>query len=148
MIIRTRAPRNKAEWEDYYDLRYRILRAPLDQPRGSEKNEGDETGQHFASYRGKSLLAIARLDQAEHQIAQVRFLAVETEEQGKSYGSMIMEATERVAMRRGDEKMIVNARENAVDFYLDLGYSVIEKSHLLFGVLQHYLMEKKLDYST
>ncbi len=144
MIVKIRAPRTKSEWENYYDLRYRMLRAPLGKPRGSERNPEDISGEHFAVYSKGKLRAIARLDQAESKIAQVRFVAVENESQGKGYGRILMVQTERVAMKRGDKKMILHARENAVDFYLDLGYSVIEKSHLLFGVLQHYLMEKKL----
>ena len=142
MIIKT--PETEKEWEHYYDLRYRVLRQPLDQPRGSEKNEGDLTGIHFALYDSGQLKAIARLDHSGPAIAQVRFVAVESDQQGSGYGRMIMEATEEEAKRRGDQKMILHARDYAVAFYLKLGYKVIEPSHKLFGVLQHYLMEKQL----
>ena len=50
MEIEIRLPKTEDEWEDYYDLRYRVLRQPLNQPRGSEKNDGDEDGIHFALY--------------------------------------------------------------------------------------------------
>jgi predicted GNAT family N-acyltransferase len=144
MGIEIRTPKTKVEWEAYYDLRYRILREPLDQPRGSERNEGDATGEHFALYDNSALKAIARLDHSGEQIAQVRFVAVEGNEQGRGYGRLIMEATELKAKERGDTKMILHARDYAVDFYLRLGYTLIEPSHKLFGVLQHYLMEKEL----
>jgi predicted GNAT family N-acyltransferase len=142
MGIEIRTPQTEKEWEAYYDLRYRILREPLDQPRGSERNDGDETGEHFALYDNSVLKAIARLDHSGEQIAQVRFVAVEGNQQGMGYGRLIMEATEKRAKERGDEKMILHARDYAVDFYLRLGYTLIEPSHKLFGVLQHYLMEK------
>jgi predicted GNAT family N-acyltransferase len=142
-MIKIRCPKTDKEWEAYYDLRYRILRAPLDKPRGSERNEMDATGIHFALYDGDSLKAIARLDQASIGIAQVRFVAVENHSRGKGYGRKIMEATEEAAISRGDTKMILQARDYSVDFYLKLNYGVLEKSHLLFGVLQHYLMEKR-----
>ena len=144
MKIGIREPQTEAEWENYFDLRYRVLRAPLNQPLGSEKNEGDSTGVHFALYENGILKAIARLDQAEPKIAQVRFVAVESNVQGKGYGKAIMLATEKAASDRGDSKMILHARDYAVDFYLKLDYRIIEKSYLLFDVLQHYLMEKKL----
>jgi GNAT superfamily N-acetyltransferase len=144
MGIAIRTPQTEEEWEAYYDLRYRILREPLDQPRGSERNEGDATGEHFALYDNSVLKAIARLDHSGEQIAQVRFVAVERHEQGRGYGRLIMEATELKAKERGDTKMILHARDYAVDFYLRLGYTLIEPSHKLFGVLQHYLMEKEL----
>jgi GNAT superfamily N-acetyltransferase len=144
MGIVIKAPQTAKEWEDYYDLRYRVLREPLGQPLGSERNEGDETGIHFALYEDGILKAIGRLDESGEKIAQVRFVAVETEQQGSGYGRMIMVATEEVARRRGDLKMILHARDYAVDFYLKLGYTLIEPSHKLFGILQHFLMEKKL----
>lgn len=144
MKIEIRSPQTTSEWADYFDLRYRILRAPLNQPLGSEKNDGDSTGIHFALYEDDVLKAIARLDQSEKSISQVRFVAVEKNAQGKGYGKSIMLATEKAAKERGDDKMILHARDYAVDFYLKLNYEVIEKSYLLFDVLQHYLMEKKL----
>jgi predicted GNAT family N-acyltransferase len=144
MDIEIRTPRTNEEWEQYYDLRYRILRAPLNQPRGSEQNEGDLTGQHFALFENKELMAIARLDQSSVKITQVRFVAVESALQGRGYGKLIMDATEKQAKIDGNEKMILHARDYAVDFYLRLNYTVIEKSYKLFDVLQHYLMQKEL----
>ncbi len=144
MEIEIRSPKTAQEWDDYFDLRYRILRKPLNQAIGSERNDGDETGQHFALYDNQKLVAIARLDQSEPKIAQVRFVAVEHETQGKGYGKMIMEATEKKAKSSGNEKMILHARDYAVIFYEKLNYRLIEKSYKLFDVLQHYLMEKEL----
>jgi predicted GNAT family N-acyltransferase len=144
MSITIRTPETKQEWDEYYDLRYRILRAPLDQPRGSEKNDGDATGVHFALYENDVLKAIARMDRADKYSAQVRFVAVEENSQGKGFGRLIMEATEHAAKERGDTKMILQARDYAVDFYLRLNYEVVEKSHVLFGVLQHFLMKKSI----
>ncbi|MFK7783719.1 MAG: GNAT family N-acetyltransferase [Crocinitomicaceae bacterium] len=143
MSIAVRTPITAKEWDDYYDLRYRILRAPLDQPRGSEKNDGDASGVHFALYENDVLKAIARMDKAD-STTQVRFVAVEEKSRGKGYGKLIMEATEKAAKERGDIEMVLHARDYAVDFYLKLNYQMIEKSHLLFGVLQHYKMSKTL----
>ncbi|MBU2020264.1 MAG: GNAT family N-acetyltransferase [Bacteroidetes bacterium] len=144
MEIEIRIPRTEDEWEDYYDLRYRVLRAPLNQPVGSEKNEGDETGIHFALYEDKDLKAIARLDEVDMDTAQVRFVAVEENEQGKGYGKLIMYAVEREAYEKLYRKMILHARDYAVDFYLKLDYKIIEPSYKLFDVLQHFKMEKEL----
>jgi predicted GNAT family N-acyltransferase len=142
MGIEIRSPKSSKEWDAYYDLRYRILREPLNQPRGSERNEGDETGEHFALFEDCVIKAIARLDNSGEKVGQVRFVAVDSNLQGKGYGRLIMEATEKTSIERGDQKMILHARDYAVDFYLKLGYTLIEPSHKLFGVLQHYLMEK------
>jgi GNAT superfamily N-acetyltransferase len=144
MEIEIRSPQTALEWEEYYDLRFRILRLPWNQPRGSERNEGDQTGIHLALHESDKIKAIARLDISGEREAQVRFVAVELSEQRKGFGRLIMEAAEKIARDRGDQKMILHARENAVDFYKSLDYKIIEKSHLLFGKIQHLLMEKDL----
>lgn len=143
-MVEIRAPRTADEWETYFDLRYRILRQPLNQPKGSEKNDGDATGIHFALYENGQLLAIARLDHTETEVAQVRFVAVETNLQGKGYGHQIMQAAEVRSKSLGYHKMILHARDYAVPFYEKIGYKLIEPSYKLFDVLQHYLMEKEL----
>ena len=143
MKIEIRTPKTAKEWEAYYDLRYRILRAPLDQPKGSERTESDASGTHLALYDNGTIKAVAKLDRAEPGISQTRFVAVEEATRGKGYGRKIMEATEKISVSEGNHTMIVQARDYAVDFYLNLGYSIVEKSHLLYGVLQHYKMKKK-----
>ena len=144
MGINIRQPETEQEWQDYYNLRYRVLRAPLNQPLGSERNEGDKTGIHFALYEEGHLQAIARLDQSENFISQVRFVAVESSSQGKGFGRLIMQATENKSKELGNTKLILHARDYAVTFYLKLNYSLIEPSYKLFNVLQHFLMEKDL----
>ena len=139
-----RAPATDTEWEAYYDLRYRILREPLLKPRGSEKNERDATGIHFALFSEGRILAIGRLDQAEPGVAQARFVAVESDQQGNGLGRIVMNVIEECARARGNYSIVLHARDYALPFYEKLGYKIVEKSHLLFGVLQHYFMQKQL----
>lgn len=143
MSIEIRTPQNESEWSQYYLMRYNVLRKPLNQPLGSERNEGDSTGVHFALFDNNILRAIARLDSVDKTTAQVRFVAVDTAVQKSGFGKLIMNAVEEFSIKRGDSKMILHARDYALDFYSKLGYTTIEKSYLLFGVLQHYLMEKE-----
>jgi predicted GNAT family N-acyltransferase len=58
-----------------------------------------------------------------------------------------MSYLEKVAMEKGWQEIILEARENAVPFYESIGYSIIEKSYLLFGEIQHYRMKKALPLS-
>lgn len=139
-----RAPQSAQEWQDYYDLRYRLLRQPWNQPKGSEQNEGDSTAQHFALYDHKKLVAVARLDAMGHRIFQVRFFAVKQTEQGKGLGKRLMHVIEQAVHHQQGQKIILQARENAQPFYSKLGYQTVAKSHLLFGEIQHFLMEKQL----
>lgn len=139
-----RAPRTESEWLEYYDLRYRELREPWNQPRGTEKNEGDKTAQHFAVFVNSKIVAVSRLDITENKIAQVRFVCTDSNDQGKGYGKMIMNFCERSAQMQGCTKMILMAREIAMPFYDSLGYETVEIAHLLFNEIQHWKMEKEL----
>jgi GNAT superfamily N-acetyltransferase len=142
MEIRT--PQTASEWEQYYDLRYRILREPLGKERGSERNEGDETGTHFALFERGIILGVARLDKVDSEICQVRFVAIETEIQGEGYGKKLMNEIEQEGERMGYKKMILHARDYALPFYEKLNYTLIRASYKLFDVLQHFEMHKNL----
>jgi ribosomal protein S18 acetylase RimI-like enzyme len=144
MEIEIRCPNTKLEWEEYYDLRFRILREPWKQPRGSERNEGDSTGIHLACFEQGNIIGIIRLDQSDEFTGQIRFMAVESKMQGKGIGEKLMCEMEKNAFNRGDKKIILHAREVALGFYEKLGYKIIKKSHNLFEAIQHYLMEKEL----
>lgn len=144
MEMRISVPSSELEWEKYYDLRYRVLRQPWGQVRGSERNEGDLNGIHICLFQDKIPVAIARLDKSEEGVGQVRFMAVEPSFQGKGLGKLVMEEAELQAKTKNYHKIILHARENAVEFYKKLGYELIAPSHLLFGEIQHFLMEKSL----
>lgn len=143
-MITIRTPETAQEWDAYYDLRYRILRAPLNQERGTERNEGDATGIHFALYEQETLIAVSRLDKLEQNIFQARWVAVEKNQQGKGFGKQIMIEMEEKVKLLGGKTMMLQARDYAVDFYLKLGYTIVAPSFKLFGVLQHFEMTKSL----
>lgn len=57
---------------------------------------------------------------------------------------MIMKYVEDESRKRGFKKAIIHARDYALEFYTKIGYVVIEKSYLLYDVLQHFYCEKEL----
>ncbi len=140
MEIRT--PNNALEWEAYYDLRYRVLRQPWNQSRGSERDDLEAVSFHLACFDGNRIVGVVRLDTLSEEFAQVRFMAVDSTAQGKGLGTLLMKAAEKHAGSKGYAKIVLQARENAIPFYLSMGYKQKEKSHLLFGEIQHWRMEK------
>ena len=83
-------------------------------------------------------------DEVDENTCQVRFVAVSTELQGKGYGKSIMQEVEEQGRRIGYNKLILHARDYAVEFYKKLDYIIIGESYKLFDILQHYLMEKEI----
>ncbi len=139
-----REPKGKDEWEAYYDLRYRILRKPWSQPYSSAIMPEDDFEKHFALYNDNQLVAIARLDKLEDAIAQVRFVAVEEKCQGKGYGKILMTGIEDYCSQNQITTLILEARENAVPFYLALGYTITKEGKLLFSEIRHSWMIKNI----
>jgi N-acetylglutamate synthase-like GNAT family acetyltransferase len=142
--VAARAPKTSAEWEAYYELRWRILRAPW-QPDGCDRDETDDTSIHRMVVRedGK-VLAVGRLHRLDQDSGQIRYMAVESGCERRGYGTLVLGALEGAAAEIGLEKIILHARERAVAFYEHHGYAIIEPSFLLFDEIQHYLMTKNL----
>jgi len=133
------------EWPLYYDLRYRVLRAPWGEPEGSERADDDGTSYHaVAAGPFGALLGVGRLHLNNPTEGQIRFMAVLPEMHGKGVGKLIVQHLEEVAKGMGATTMILHARENALPFYERLGYTIKAKSYLLFGKIQHWEMERGL----
>ena len=139
-------PNSSAEFEQYYNLRYEVLRKPWFQPKGSEKDDGDKSSIHrmiIDESNGKAV-AVGRLQFNTSEEAQIRYMAVSGNYQLKGYGNIIVKTLEDIALNKGIRNIILQARENALKFYWKNGYEIIEKSYLLFDEIQHWLMVKKI----
>lgn len=139
-----REPKEKDEWAAYYDLRYRILRQPWNQPRSSAFTPEDDTAKHFALYENTMLVAIARLDELDKTSAQVRFFAVDETYQGKGYGKTLIQGIEDYCSQNQITRLILEARENAIPFYASQGYTITKEGKLLFDKIRHSWMIKNL----
>jgi N-acetylglutamate synthase-like GNAT family acetyltransferase len=137
------SPKTPEEWDQYFDLRYRVLREPWKQARGSERNEGDAHAEHYAYFQDECIVGVGRLDVMSPTQCQIRFMAVESKKQGTGIGKALMLHMEKRAWEHGAQEIILHAREIALPFYENLNYKIMEKSHLLFGEIQHYLMSKQ-----
>ncbi|REL25285.1 GNAT family N-acetyltransferase [Thalassotalea euphylliae] len=140
-----KAPENKADFKRYYLFRWQILRAPWHQALGSEQDDLEGQSIHrFIENNAGEIVAVGRLHKTSQYQAQIRYMAVATDQQGLGLGKKIVDALETQAIRHGVTEIQLNARENALAFYRKLGYRQVEKSHLLYGEIQHYLMVKSL----
>jgi N-acetylglutamate synthase-like GNAT family acetyltransferase len=145
MMSGVKEARTKGELERIIELRYRILRQPWQQPYASSSDELEETSvnAYIENEKGQ-VLACGRLQENENKTGQIRYMAVVENARGTGLGKKILHFLEHRAAELGFNKIILQARENALDFYLKNNYAVKEKSFLLWGKVQHYLMEKSL----
>ncbi len=143
-LMKVREPKTKKEYEKYYDLRWRILRKPWNQPKESEKDDLEKQSTHLMACEKGKPLGVGRVHFNSSKEAQIRYMAVEEDLQGKGVGTMILKALEKSAKRKGADHIVLNARESAVGFYKKHGYRIVGKAYTLFGVIPHYEMRKKL----
>ncbi|MEO8762092.1 MAG: GNAT family N-acetyltransferase [Bacteroidia bacterium] len=137
-------PSTPKDFELYYKLRYEVLRKPWDQPLGSELDETDSTSIHAYIKENNEAIACARLNFVDDTTAQIRYMAVHPNYQGKGLGKLVITYLEGISKENNRLVVILHARENAVDFYENCGYTINEKSYLLWGKIQHFLMQKHL----
>lgn len=143
-MYRVVTPQTEAELEAYYQLRWQLLRKPWQQPKGSERDEFDEYAYHrmMVDDNGK-LVAVGRLYVSGDE-AQIRFMAVIPECRGQGLGSRMVQALEQVARQQGVRRLVMNAREEAVAFYSQCGFTVVGEGPISFGKIPHRQMIKAL----
>lgn len=143
--MRLLEPLTPEDFEKYYRLRWEVLRKPWNQARGTEKDEAEDSSIHvMVMDEADECVGVSRLQFISPTEAQVRFMGVRDDQQGKGLGKKLMKYLEEKAKEKGATKIVLQARENAVDFYLSIGYSKKEKTHLLWDLIQHYRMEKEI----
>lgn len=132
--------------EKIIELRYKILRQPWNQPKdtATDGNEQDTFNAFIENDLGQTI-ACGRLQINANQIGQIRYMAVDNNQQGKGLGKLILIALEKKAKEIGLKTIELQARENALEFYKTNQYQLKEKSFLLWDIIQHYLMIKNLN---
>lgn len=139
------APVTDLDWERYYDLRWRVLRKPWSQPRGSERDDLDRQSFHLMlrDHSG-AVVAIGRLHLNSPEEAQVRYMAVDESWRGRGLGRRILEGLEQQARAQSLKSIVLNSREEAINFYVKHGYQVEGPAETLFGEIRHVRMRKDL----
>ena len=144
MPITIRPPKTEKEFEDYYQLRWEVLRKPRNEPKGSEKDKLEETADHMAAFDSGKVVGCGRIHLNNPDEAKVRFMAIAEAYQNQGIGGLILDRLEEIARAEGAKYIILDAREAALNFYLRHGYKTIEDGHVLFGNIPHWRMRKEL----
>ena len=138
-------PQTSEEYEKYYDLRWRILRAPWNQPKGSEKDDKEEKAIHVMICENEGIpVGVGRAHFNTDNEAQIRYMAVEENQRGKGIGALVLGELEKRAKEKGARFVMLNARDTAIKFYEKHGYKIIKEAHTLFGSIPHSEMRKVL----
>ena len=143
-MLKIITPTTKLQIEEYYKLRWSLLRRPWGGKRGSEIDELEEKSFHKAIIINNMIVGIGRIHFID-KLGQIRYMAVKNKFSRKGLGSKIILALEKIAVENNSKKIFLNSRENAIQFYEKNGYLKVKRVKSSFGSIVHYRMEKILE---
>jgi predicted GNAT family N-acyltransferase len=126
-------------------LRQEILRTPLGLKFTDEELETEHDQIHIGAILRGTVIGILLLKKMSDSVLKMRQVAVLPEFQNIGLGKKLVAFAEAWAVARDYTTIELHARENAVPFYNNLGYSVDGNSFEEVGIT-HYKMLKKLIY--
>ena len=142
--IEIRSPKTEAEWKKYDDFRWEILRKPLKTPNVPLKDNLEDVSFHFIAINSDNIIkACGRVHLNSSDEAQIRYMAVDKDYRRMGLGSAIVKKLEAEAKILGATYVMLNARENAINFYKSHGYDEIAPYNSNIDV-PHTRMEKRL----
>jgi len=139
------SPSNNSDFDEYYYFRWEYLRKDLNQKLGTERDDAENISIHrMIKNNNEEIIGVGRLHKISSDIYRVRYFAVHKDYRRIGLGIYLMKDLEEIAIKDKGNYIMLNARENALDFYGKLNYKIIKKTNLLFGKIQHYEMRKKI----
>lgn len=144
--IRLARPATPRELEECLEFRWRHLRAPYNLPRGSERDAHEHDAHQLAARTAAGeLIGVSRLHLNEERRMQMRYMAVAEPWRRRGVATAMLARQEARALALGHDRVVLNAREGAMPFYLRRGYRVVARaaSDAIPGT-RHYRMEKRL----
>ena len=143
MNFNLKSPSSYREWREYFLFRYKILRKPIGLHRSTIRDNLEKISYHvMATTKGK-IIGVGRLHFVNTKESQIRYMAVDKNFRKKGVGNAIVHNLEIHSLNNYRNKIILNARENAVIFYSKLGY--INFGKIDVGIdIKHFQMKKNL----
>lgn len=138
-------PNNEKDLQSYYKLRYEVLRKPWGQDENTVRDEWEDQSLHVLMIdEGGNAIATGRLQYNSDIEGQIRSMAVSEEYRGYGLGTQVLKFLEHEAKEKSFSKIVLDARDLAVDFYIKNGYVIEGSSYILFGVIPHFRMIKNI----
>jgi predicted N-acetyltransferase YhbS len=133
-----------SEYRQSIDLRRRVLRIPLGLDFTPEQLEAERVDFHLVAVRDGRVAACMVLTALSIHEVKMRQVAVEPELQGRGIGRTLVHFSEVFAREKGFSRMVLNARDTAVPFYLGLNYE-LEGEPFVEVSIPHRHMAKALE---
>ena len=144
MNFNLKSPSSYREWREYFLFRYKILRKPIGLHRSTIRDKLEKISYHVMATNNKGkVIGFGRLHFVNVKESQIRYMAVDKNFRKKGVGNAIVHKLEIHSLNNYRNKIILNARENAVIFYSKLGYINLGKIDVGIDI-KHFQMKKNL----
>jgi len=130
----------KIEKEKAWKIRHQVMWP--DRPFDYIKVTDDHLALHYGLFKAQALISVISLFITDEE-AQFRKFATVDLEQGKGFGSSLLEFTLEQAKHQGVKRIWCNARTNKLSFYKKFGFKETD-SHFTRGGKQYIIMERYL----
>lgn len=143
MTVVYRSPKSEKEFEEYFLLRWKLLRKPLGLEKGSEQDDLEDSAFHIAAFNHENIIAVGRVQIENDSSARIRYMAVNKAHRIRGIGSRVLEELEIIATEKMAKSCWLYARETAMDFYTKNHYKVNGEANSELEI-PHFRMEKEL----
>ncbi|MBP9676217.1 MAG: GNAT family N-acetyltransferase [Anaerolineaceae bacterium] len=145
-MISIKSPNTKEEYRLYYELRYKVLREPWGQPKGTEKDDYEPISQHLmlVDEEKGEVVGCIKFFEKEPGIAWFSHLAIKIGRQRMGFGKQLLTHVEALAREQGFKKIGCQSRLNTTSFFERMGYQINGMPTGYFGNTMVVWMEKDL----
>ena len=122
------------------ELRNKILLRPIGVPDYAWEMH-DEKSWHFVAVENEVVfgcVVLVPLDPGQKK-AQLMQMAVETDQQGNGIGTLLVNELLAFCRSAGIKELVCHSRENAVPFYLNLGFEIYDKPFMEVGISHSHM---------
>lgn len=122
-------------YQEERQLRNRVLLRPIGLPDHAWEMK-DESSWHFVAVEESRVIGCVVLFpiDGKEQTAQLMQMAVESELQGKGIGKLLVNELLKFCKNKGIKEVVCHSRENAVKFYLQMGFEVYDEPFVEVGI--------------
>lgn len=131
------------DYDTMVQLRYEILRKPLNLHFTQKQLDQEVNNIHFGYFINSKLVACVMLIPEQDGKMRMKQVAVQTDLQNSGIGKKIIQVSEEYSVQKGYTYMYCHARDVAIPFYLKSGYKIKGEEFYEVGIL-HRIMEKQL----
>ena len=144
MDFSLKLPSSYREWREYFLFRYKVLRKPIGLSRNTTRDNLEKTSFHVMAINNKNeIIGVGRLHFVSSNKSQIRYMAVDNKIRKAGVGREIVKKLEGYSINNNRNIVILNAREDAVNFYSKLGYKNLGKIDVGIDI-KHFHMKKDI----